>query len=111
MQKLIWKSCNTVNDELIITCIYHQGTFLNYIAASGIRRTFDLGRSIFFLIFVDSLYSLMANAALVIAVAALATSVAMEITCSAIFYILYPSNALGLMITAQIAIIRSLHVK
>ena len=70
------------------------------------RARFDLTKAVFVLSFLDGVLSFLGNLALMINIAALVLSANVELACSAFFFIFFPTNAIGLILTAEVAVIR-----
>lgn len=96
-----------VGEDLVsLAAICGVGALLNIFAAARIRNYFDTRkRTIFFLMYLDTLTATASNAAGVVIAAWLAVSND-EVVCSAMFLNFMGMNVCGIILTAELTVIR-----
>ena len=82
------------------------GMTLNYHAMRYVKDNFNLEVTIFFLVYIDTLASFTSCTAFLVVSFLMLLNMNMPVMCSLIFIILYPPSAIGMTITAEVAIIR-----
>ena len=89
---------------LVLVC--SAGTILNTLALRHVKRFFNLKVSIFYLVYVGTVTSLVGCAGLLVVSLSMLFGIGRHLVCPLVFPMLYPAFSSGTIINAEIAGIR-----